>query len=187
MTDLREEETHYEDETNYEDEETRFEDAETMMSRNAQTDLEDAETTFRYDETEIDDPETSYRTRGGYEDEGTLILSGEELDQEGAEAADFVNIRLTDMRNPTRITEVPLSESISVGRSASANQAVFEYEKSVSSRHCEIIRRGGCIFVRDLNSTNGTWVDDERVEGELELYSGAVLKMGRLEVIFEIV
>ena len=99
---------------------------------------------------------------------------------------DFISIRFTDLQNPARMIEVPLVTAVSVGRSANKNQVVFDYERSVSSQHCEIIRRGNEIYIRDLNSLNGTWVDGEQIE-EAELYDGAVIKLGRLEVRFEIV
>jgi pSer/pThr/pTyr-binding forkhead associated (FHA) protein len=35
--------------------------------------------------------------------------------------------------------------------------------------------------VRDFNSTNGTYVNDERIEGEIELHDGDVVKVGPLE------
>ena len=42
-------------------------------------------------------------------------------------------------------------------------------EPSVSSHHCEVLLRGSTVVVRDLNSTNGTYVNDQRVNrAELE-------------------
>ena len=34
----------------------------------------------------------------------------------------------------------------------------------VSRRHCRLCLNGGGILVRDLGSTNGTWINDRRVE-----------------------
>src|SRR5437879_4827139 len=36
-------------------------------------------------------------------------------------------------------------------------------EPSVSSHHCEVLLRGPEVVVRDLNSTNGTFINGEKV------------------------
>jgi pSer/pThr/pTyr-binding forkhead associated (FHA) protein len=43
-----------------------------------------------------------------------------------------------------------------------------------------LIRDEQC-FVRDLNSTNGTFVNDQQVSGEQELHDGDTLKVGPLD------
>jgi len=48
----------------------------------------------------------------------------------------------------------------------------------ISKRHCALIQRDGKAFIRDFGSTNGTYVNDERVEGERELRHGDQLKIG---------
>ncbi len=40
----------------------------------------------------------------------------------------------------------------------------------ISRRHCAILIRQGKIYLRDFGSTNGTLVNDRRVEGEIELH-----------------
>jgi len=51
---------------------------------------------------------------------------------------------------------------------------------SISKRHCAIMVRGGKVFVRDFDSTNGTFVNDEPVKGEVELHHDDRLKIGPL-------
>jgi predicted component of type VI protein secretion system len=51
----------------------------------------------------------------------------------------------------------------------------------ISKRHCAVLVRGGKVFVRDFDSTNGTMVDDERVRGEQELHHDSRLQIGPLE------
>src|SRR5262245_61033598 len=48
----------------------------------------------------------------------------------------------------------------------------------ISKRHCAILVRGGKAFVRDFDSTNGTFVNDEPVKGERELANEDNLKVG---------
>jgi pSer/pThr/pTyr-binding forkhead associated (FHA) protein len=52
---------------------------------------------------------------------------------------------------------------------------------AISKRHCAIMVRGTQVFIRDFGSTNGTFVNGELVQGEVELRDGAKLKVGPLE------
>lgn len=54
-------------------------------------------------------------------------------------------------------------------------------ESSVSSHHCEILLRGAEVLVKDLNSTNGTFINGEKIsEGVLK--PGEVLRLGQIEI-----
>jgi len=55
-------------------------------------------------------------------------------------------------------------------------------EASVSSHHCEIIRRGEEVVVNDLNSTNGTFINGDKVTGEAVLKPGQILRLGQIEL-----
>jgi predicted component of type VI protein secretion system len=50
----------------------------------------------------------------------------------------------------------------------------------ISKRHCAVLVRGGKVFARDFDSTNGTWVNDEPLKGERELHNDDRLKVGPL-------
>src|SRR5438477_12661681 len=57
-------------------------------------------------------------------------------------------------------------------------------EPSVSSHHCEVLLRGSEVVVRDLNSTNGTYINGEKVT-ESALKPGQVLRLGQIEMRLE--
>src|SRR3954462_526051 len=57
-------------------------------------------------------------------------------------------------------------------------------EPSVSSHHCEVLLRGSDIVVHDLNSTNGTFINGEKVT-ESVLKPGQVLRLGQIEMRLE--
>ncbi|MCI0533800.1 MAG: FHA domain-containing protein [Verrucomicrobiales bacterium] len=57
-------------------------------------------------------------------------------------------------------------------------------EQSVSSHHCEIILRGNEVVVRDLNSTNGTFINGEQIT-EKVLKPGQILRLGKIEMRLE--
>src|SRR5438045_7927720 len=54
-------------------------------------------------------------------------------------------------------------------------------EPSVSSHHCEILLRGSDVIVKDLNSTNGTFINGEKVS-ENALKPGQTLRLGQIEL-----
>ncbi len=73
---------------------------------------------------------------------------------------------------------------VNVGR-AEYNDVVLA-EGSVSTNHAKVQRREGIWVLIDLDSTNGTMVDGERlVEGEVPLAPGALLRFGDVQCVFE--
>jgi pSer/pThr/pTyr-binding forkhead associated (FHA) protein len=54
----------------------------------------------------------------------------------------------------------------------------------VSRRHCELRVKDGEVIVRDLGSSNGTYVNDRRIQ-EYKLHAGDTLRVG--PVIFTVV
>jgi len=48
----------------------------------------------------------------------------------------------------------------------------------ISKRHCALITRDGRVYVRDFDSTNGTFINEQPVKGQRELKNGDTLKLG---------
>jgi pSer/pThr/pTyr-binding forkhead associated (FHA) protein len=59
-------------------------------------------------------------------------------------------------------------------------------ESSVSSHHCEVFTRGSDVVVNDLNSTNGTFINGDKVTGEAVLKPGQILRLGQIELRLEV-
>jgi pSer/pThr/pTyr-binding forkhead associated (FHA) protein len=57
-------------------------------------------------------------------------------------------------------------------------------EPSVSSHHCEVLLRGNEVVIKDLNSTNGTFINDEKIT-ESVLKPGQKLRLGQIELQLE--
>lgn len=57
-------------------------------------------------------------------------------------------------------------------------------EASVSSHHCEIILRGNDVVIKDLNSTNGTFIEGNQIT-EAVLKPGQILRVGKIEMRLE--
>lgn len=109
----------------------------------------------------------------------------EMLDDDATGMADVLTIRLVDVQRSSQIREYSLDSSLILGRSSDKAQIVFDYEKSISSQHCEIYRMNDHVYIRDLHSSNGTYVDGIRVGDEVELENGSIIKLGRLQVEFQ--
>jgi pSer/pThr/pTyr-binding forkhead associated (FHA) protein len=58
-------------------------------------------------------------------------------------------------------------------------------DPSVSSHHCEVHLRGSDIFIRDLNSTNGSFINGNKIEESI-LKPGQVLRLGQVELKLEV-
>jgi adenylate cyclase len=58
-------------------------------------------------------------------------------------------------------------------------------DPSVSTSHAKLQRREGVWVLVDLDSTNGTFVDGERVKGEAPLAPGAAVRFGDVQLVFE--
>jgi len=64
------------------------------------------------------------------------------------------------------------------------DNAVHIPEASVSSHHCEILRRGEEVVIKDLNSTNGTFINGQQIT-EATLKPGQILRLGQIEMRLE--
>ena len=57
-------------------------------------------------------------------------------------------------------------------------------DSSVSSHHCEVLLNGNEVVIRDLNSTNGTFINGQQVT-EATLKPSQILRLGQVEVRLE--
>lgn len=83
--------------------------------------------------------------------------------------------------NQGKVLEIKLSQFV-VGRDPQCH--LRPASPMISKRHCAILQREGKAFIRDFGSTNGTFVNNEPVKGEIELHNGDQLKIGPL--LFEV-
>ena len=88
-------------------------------------------------------------------------------------------LRSTDESNPLTI-RLTAGAVKTVGRGPSAD---FVVDTSLLSRvHCHLAASAAGLSVEDLKSTNGTFVNDQRVERS-SLHPGDRLRLGRLELV----
>jgi pSer/pThr/pTyr-binding forkhead associated (FHA) protein len=80
--------------------------------------------------------------------------------------------------------EVRLADQpVTIGRGR-ANVIALLHDPRASLRHATVERCGAAWVVRDAGSTNGTWVNGERV-AERALADGDQLQVGQTLVLFE--
>jgi pSer/pThr/pTyr-binding forkhead associated (FHA) protein len=78
-------------------------------------------------------------------------------------------------------TLVP-GESVVIGRGASCDLTLPS--PAASRRHAEVFPRGGGWALRDLDSTNGTFLNGDPVRASRDLAPGDVIRIGELTITF---
>jgi len=77
------------------------------------------------------------------------------------------------------------AEKASVGRLE--GNAICIPEASVSSHHCELWLKGDDVIVKDLGSTNGSFINELQLVADKEatLRPGQILRLGQVQLRFE--
>ena len=73
---------------------------------------------------------------------------------------------------------------LKIGRTAPADAIIAH--PSVSRQHCVIGLANDELLVTDLSSTNGTFIDDERIERAAVLPVGSILRVGQVSLTHEV-
>ena len=97
------------------------------------------------------------------------------------------SVRLVVRRSPSleEGDEFPLNSApVTVGRGGE-NDLVLIGDEFASARHARIEMRGDGVWVQDLDSTNGTYVNGARVAGAQRLDAGDVVRVGETDLLVE--
>jgi len=82
-----------------------------------------------------------------------------------------------------KLIPVPVAQFL-IGREESCQ--LRPASPAVSKRHCAIQVRSDKVYVRDIGSTNGTFINDQQITQEVEVQHGDRLKIGPLEFVIQI-
>jgi pSer/pThr/pTyr-binding forkhead associated (FHA) protein len=89
-----------------------------------------------------------------------------------------LELRLRVVDPPQRRGRVfELGDEVTVGRSPGC-AVPLDDDTFASSIHARVFRRSGELWLEDLGSTNGTWVNDERLDSPVRLRRGDRVKVG---------
>ena len=114
------------------------------------------------DETYV--PGRERNGRGGYRPRGSVSGTPE-----------FV-VEDSEILAPETRFEIADGET-SVGRS-SGSSIVLKSDDYASGHHAQLTRHGGLLYVEDLGSTNGTFVNGRKTVGATPLRSGDTVRVG---------
>lgn len=70
----------------------------------------------------------------------------------------------------------PLGEEVTVGRAAGCQVTIDD--TYASQLHARVFQRGGQVYVEDLGSTNGTYLNRRKVTGPMVVQRGDKLQIG---------
>ena len=98
------------------------------------------------------------------------------------------NSKLVVREGPNPGQEFELSQTPTViGRAPGAQSEIIITAPGVSRRHAQISQRGDQYIVEDLNSSNGTFLNGQRITGSAPLKSGDVIGLGQaIQLVFSI-
>ncbi|MBR0147146.1 MAG: FHA domain-containing protein [Eubacterium sp.] len=79
-------------------------------------------------------------------------------------------------------------DRLTIGKSKVNADYSIENNSAISRTHCEIVRENGVSYLRDLSSTNGTFIDGKKMTpGEkVLLRNGAVIRLGDEDFVFHL-
>lgn len=75
-------------------------------------------------------------------------------------------------------------DEVSIGRGED-NDVVIPHA-SISRSHARLLRRDGGYELMDLNSTNGSYIDEHQVRGSAQLNSGSQLRLGDIRFVLRL-
>jgi hypothetical protein len=136
---------------------------------------------------------------GGDQKETDPLAVGEVTWVEGAEMGEAPEVDVTSplglkltIPESGRDVEVPLTKEVIIGRLDAVSASFPDVDltsdgglgKGISRRHAKILRRGRQVFIEDLGSINGTFLNREKLAPYLPhvLKSGDELQLGRLKL-----
>ncbi len=92
-------------------------------------------------------------------------------------------LELVNVDFPEQVYRVAIADRIVVGRRSGCTISIPN--STLSGEHCEINLRNGKLYIRDLNSLNGTYLNEsaERMTSEQELLSGSLITMGQVKLL----
>lgn len=90
----------------------------------------------------------------------------------------MLKVTLRIVGGDAKTTEINLKLPTTIGRAREATLTLPH--PLVSRQHCELFEKDGMLYVKDLGSTNGTFVDNQKIEEETLLNPEQLLTVGNV-------
>lgn len=85
-------------------------------------------------------------------------------------------VEVAEKTNLKSGTVIPIRASVTLGRKE--DNSVVLIDQHASGNHARLIIKNNILFIEDLNSTNGTYVNDKRITGKVKLFGNDDIKIG---------
>jgi FHA domain/zinc-ribbon domain len=126
-------------------------------------------------------------------DDRTITFHPVDPLQDSILAEDDIKVNLADLpvgsgvllvrSGPQAGLRVTLNPTItSLGRHPDSD--VYLDDITVSRRHVEVERKGSGYVARDTGSLNGTYLNQQRIEGDVDVINGDELQVGKFKLVF---
>lgn len=99
----------------------------------------------------------------------------------GAGSTQGARLVAVDRIDPVPAEYTLMKDEITIGRGE--NNDVVIPHASVSRQHARLMRRDGGFELMDLNSTNGSYVDDRQIHGSAFLSAGSQIRLGDIRFV----
>ena len=91
-----------------------------------------------------------------------------------------MNVDFTVFKDGQPLKTISVGLPVVIGRGTDSTLTIKH--PLLSRRHCEIYEEGGQVYIKDLASLNGTFINKARVETALPISNGSQLKLGSVEM-----
>ncbi len=103
----------------------------------------------------------------------------EMVEEEPQEEKVYPTLTLTGINNG-EFKILPLKDAVTLGRRPD-NDLIFT-DTTVSGLHCEITVEEDKVYLTDKNSTNGTYLNGEKITEKTQIQKGDIMVLGQMEL-----
>lgn len=127
------------------------------------------------------------------EEKTVLMRSKQQADYADEDATTVIDGRITyilleNINNPDIAFQKEIEKELLIGRKSGCD-IIIDSDRTISSRHCKIVKNQDEFYVEDCNSSNGTYLNNERLVANKKISTGDILEIGhicfRLSIVVE--
>lgn len=85
-------------------------------------------------------------------------------------------IEVAEGANVKKGSVIPVKTTITLGRKE--ENSIVMTDPHVSGNHARLVIKNNILYVEDLNSTNGTFVNGKKIDGRVKLFGSDEVKIG---------